>query len=129
MDSLIIKKPFLDRILSGEKTWELRGSKTHKRGKIGLIESGSGRIVGECELIDCKGPLSQEEYENNKSKHMSKAKYEEQYKKLYAWILKNPERYKKPINYKHPQGAIIWVKINSSAKNKKNKEIQRKLTK
>lgn len=46
MDALIIKKQFLDKIFSGKKTWELRGSRTHKRGRIALIESGSGPCYG-----------------------------------------------------------------------------------
>ena len=67
MGCLIIKKEHLDKILNGEKTWEIRGSKTHKRGKIGLIQSGSGTIVGECELIDCTDELSKEEFINQVS--------------------------------------------------------------
>ena len=33
------------------------------------------------------------------------------YKKAYAWVIKNPIRYKNPRKYKHPKGAVIWVKI------------------
>ena len=41
MDALIIRQPWLGLILSGKKTWEIRGSRTNKRGPIALIESGS----------------------------------------------------------------------------------------
>lgn len=34
MNGLIIKKQWLDKILAGEKTWELRGSNTKVRGRI-----------------------------------------------------------------------------------------------
>lgn len=110
MDCLIIKKEFLDKIFSGHKTWEIRGSKTHKRGKIGLIQSGSGTIVGECELIGCSDELTIEHFLANKDKHQS-SNNSLSYKKTYAWILKNAKKYEKPIKYKHPLGAIIWVKV------------------
>lgn len=109
--ALIIKKEHLDKILAGIKTWEIRGSRCLKRGKIGLIESGSGLIVGECEINDCIGPLSVKEFRNNSDKHCS-ANMELHYKKTYGWVLKNAEKYSKAIKYKHPRGAIIWVKVN-----------------
>ena len=37
IDCLIIIKPWLEKILSGEKDMEIRGSRTHKRGFIGII--------------------------------------------------------------------------------------------
>ena len=61
MRALVIKKPWLDKILAGTKTWEIRGSRTNIRGTIGLIESRSGTVVGLCEVIDCVGPLTAEE--------------------------------------------------------------------
>ncbi|MFT4311602.1 MAG: ASCH domain-containing protein [Candidatus Woesearchaeota archaeon] len=110
MDCLIIKKEHLDKIFSGKKTWEIRSSRTHKRGKIGLIQSGSGNIVGECEVVDCSDELTLEEYLKNKDKHCSE-NTKLTYKKTYAWVLKNAKRYSKPLKYKHPAGAIIWVKV------------------
>lgn len=112
MDALIIKKQFLDKIFSGVKTWELRGSRTHKRGCIALIESGSGTVVGECELVNCIGPLDEETYSNNSNKHCSSSNFKDKtYKNLFAWELKNAKRYVKPKPYNHPAGAIIWVKL------------------
>lgn len=112
MDALIIKKQFLDKIFSGEKTWELRGSRTHKRGRIALIESGSGHIMGECELVNCIGPLDDSVFIKNKHKHCSSSAFQDQwYKNIFAWELKNVKRYSKPKSYDHPPGAIIWVKL------------------
>jgi hypothetical protein len=53
MKGLIIKSPWIDKILAGEKTWEIRGSNTKIRGKISLIKSGSGMILGKADLVDC----------------------------------------------------------------------------
>lgn len=47
MDGLIIKKKWLDLILSGKKTLEIRGCSTKKTGvPIYLLESGSRRGGG-----------------------------------------------------------------------------------
>lgn len=51
MKGLIIKSKWADLILSGEKTWEIRGSQTHQRGRIGIIKSGTGKIFGSVELV------------------------------------------------------------------------------
>lgn len=109
MDCLIIRKVHLDKILAGTKTWEIRGSRTHKRGRIGLIESGSGTIVGECDLIACTDKLNLNEYLRNQDKHLSN-KDKLPYNTTFGWILTKPKRYNKPKIYCHPKGAIIWVK-------------------
>lgn len=113
MKGLIIKKEWLDRIFSGEKIWEIRGMFTHIRGKIALIESKSGEIKGTCEIVDCKGPFSLKELEKFKVKHAVDKET------LYAWggykkgnycyELSNVKKFKHPVPYKHPSGAVIWV--------------------
>lgn len=110
MKALIIKKPWIDYILEGKKTWEIRGSKTNIRGQIELIQSGSGLVVGSCEIIDCK-ELTLDDYKNNTDKHNIKNVEALPYKRTYAWIIANVVRYKEPRMYKHPQGAIIWVNL------------------
>jgi hypothetical protein len=39
LSALIILREPMDMILSGEKSWELRGKRCHKRGLISLIQS------------------------------------------------------------------------------------------
>ena len=53
MDGLIIKEKWLRLILSGLKSWEIRGSRTKKRGTIYLIQSGSSHIMGQVDIVDC----------------------------------------------------------------------------
>ena len=55
-------------ILNGQKTWEIRGARTSVRGRIGLIASRSGTVIGVCELVDCIGPLTAEEFHKNAKK-------------------------------------------------------------
>jgi len=110
---LIIKKYWLNKIFSDNpKTWEIRGSRTKRRGNIQLIESGSGNIVGECKLVDCIGPLSDSEIEQNRSKHQIADDFDISYKNVFAWVLNDARRYANPVSYEHPQGAVIWVKLD-----------------
>ena len=114
MRGLLIKPPWIDLILSGQKTWELRGTNTKKRGEIALILSGSGLIVGSCELANVIGPLSLKEINENFSKHqvpLEAIKSIMAYKKTYAWVLENSNPLKVSVPYKHPRGAVIWVKL------------------
>ena len=113
MDGLIIKKDPLDKILDGKKTWEIRGSKTSHLGKIALIESGSGTVVGSAEIVEVIGPLNKADFMKNLDKHgISSASISKglRYKKSYAWVLKNAKKLKQPRPYTHPKGAVIWVK-------------------
>ena len=32
------------------------------------------------------------------------------YKSIFAWVLKDAERYKQPLTCQHSAGAMIWVK-------------------
>jgi hypothetical protein len=110
---LIIRSPFIDWILAGKKTWEIRGRRTHVRGKIALIRGGSGLIVGTCELVNVVGPLTLQELRKNNRK-LAEPKSEITslpYETTYAWVLKNARKLRRPRRYKHPSGAIIWVKL------------------
>jgi len=114
--ALIIKKPWVDKILAGTKTWEIRGSRTDIRGTIGLIESRSGNVVGFCEVIDCIGPLTAEEYRRN-ARRAGMLPAEANlggYKYTFAWVLANARRFKTPVPYRHPSGAVIWVALDEA---------------
>ena len=107
---LIIQGKWLDLILDNGKVWEMRSSRTKIRGQIALIESGTGLIVGEAELIGCGEALSRDEavaaYQSHKVFNIDLLE-----KWKYPWILKNAKRYDKPKPYDHPQGAVIWVRL------------------
>ena len=117
MRALLIRQPFVDMILEGKKTWEIRGSRTSIRGTIGLIPSASGgKVVGVCDVVTYIGPLSQAVFRRNASKAGMKPREAElgYYRNTYAWVLKNPRRLRKPVPYKHPSGAVIWVKLDAT---------------
>lgn len=111
MNALIIRKPWIDLILDGKKTWEIRSSNTHIRGEIELIQSSSGLVIGKCELVDSI-QLDLKTYQSSSDKHCIMEELDKlPYKKTYAWAIRNPIRYEKPRPYKHPSGAVIWVKL------------------
>ncbi|WLR46522.1 ASCH domain-containing protein [Halobacillus litoralis] len=117
MKGLLIKEPWIEMILNGEKTWEIRGTNTKQRGTIGLIKSGSGHVFGTVDIKDSK-LLTKEEYE--KSTHLHGIQEEDcqpmPYKRTYAWELGNPVLYEEPIPYTHPLGAVIWVDLDKAMK-------------
>ncbi|MFF2531369.1 ASCH domain-containing protein [Brevibacillus sp. NPDC058079] len=111
MKGLVIKSPWIDLILEGKKVWEIRGSKTKIRGKIALIQSGTGLVVGTAELVDCKS-LSLFDYQMAINEHCIQDCGVAPYSTIHAWVLMNAIRLQTPIPYVHPQGAVIWVNLN-----------------
>ena len=112
MKGLIIRLPWIDSILDGVKSWEIRGSNTNVRGTIALIQSGTKTIVGVAELVDAR-PLSRKEYLQSETFHCIRTTGELPYPKTYAWVLANAKRLPQPVPYVHPQGAILWVNLDS----------------
>jgi len=53
--ALVVRPPWIEKILRRQKTWELRSRRTKARGPIGLIESRSGMVVGICDVVDVVG--------------------------------------------------------------------------
>jgi len=110
-DLLLIKNPWLQLILRKRKTWEIRGSSTHKRGLIHLGLSGSGgEIHGRARVTGCR-LLTREELRKHKDKHCIEDIDSVRYAKIYAWVFSDVFRYKKPLQHSHKQGAIIWCKL------------------
>jgi hypothetical protein len=79
---LIIKQPYVDQILAGEKTVEYRSTHTNIRGRIGLIASGAkGLVLGTVELFDF----------------------------FHEWRLRSPKRFEKPVPVPQKPGCVRWV--------------------
>lgn len=110
---LVIREPWIGRILSGDKKWELRGKPTHVRGEIGLIQGGSCTVVGTARVADVIGPLSKEQFQQaarNGCIGLDEAKAMD-YPQTYAWVLEDVSALSSPVPYKHPRGAITWVRL------------------
>ena len=108
---LIVKNPWLDLILSRDKTWEIRDSQTKQRGKIHLALSGAGgRIVGQCHITDSVA-IDKITLRTTFPKHRIKDLARITYRRPHAWVLSKARRYMKPFIYSHPHGAIKWVRL------------------
>lgn len=115
MYGLIIKKHWLEKILTGEKTLEIRSSRTgHTGERIALIKSGSSQIKGFC-VIHGVEALTKEKWEKKKADHCVDIPFSEllkRYRTPYAWKLTEITACDNPIPYRHPQGAVIWVRLD-----------------
>ena len=115
MDGLIIKKEWLDLIFDGKKKMEIRGNIpwSHKDKIIALIgESGSAEVKGEGKLYAVTRLWEEGWFEKMQKYHQipDEKKSMIKYKKYFAWWFCDVKKYEKPKPYKHPQGAVIWVK-------------------
>jgi hypothetical protein len=118
---LVIKSPYIDRILAGTKTWEMRSSVTQIRGPIALIKQGSGQVVGVANLVDVKGPLTMQDKLNGLDKHqisIDRLESGETEKWNMAWVLEDAQQLSTPVNYQHPNGAVIWVNLDQKVQEK-----------
>jgi hypothetical protein len=115
MNGLIIRSPWVEMIVEGKKTWEIRGRDTRIRDWIALIRGGSGLIVGTCSLVDVVGPLTLWELQENAQKAgLERSEiYAKPYTKTYAWVLNNVSKLIPTRLYEHPAGAVIWVRLPS----------------
>ena len=113
MEGLIIKKKWLDLIVSKKKTLEIRGCNTNKQNKtIYLLESGTHKVVATA-VISSTYPISCSDWSEEREEHCVDISYSDlkkRYKTPYAWVLSDVTPIKDIWYYKHPQGAVIWVK-------------------
>ncbi len=111
LSAIPIRTPFIDQILDGEKRWEIRSKFTKKIGPVALIRSGSGTVVATAnisEVIQITGNLAEAN-----AHLMGMSNWEAiDCVGLYAWVLKDVVKFKNPIPYKHPYGAVTWVTLN-----------------
>ena len=108
--ALVVKKHWLDKILAGEKDWEIRGCSATRRGWIHLAESkAGGRLVGRARLVDCV-ELKKPTFRQHVHRHCVPRLSMVPYKRVFAWALEDAERITPPLTYEHRQGAVIWAK-------------------
>lgn len=110
--ALIIRQPYLNQILSGGKIWEMRSRPNKVTGKIGLIEAGSGLVVGTCFIGRSMPPL----YTERMAGYFQHCHKVEDLRLIvdkwrYPWPVNAARRLPKPVPYNHPKGAVIWVDI------------------
>lgn len=110
---LIIDEPWIDLILQGKKTWEMRATSTNQRGWFALIRKGSGTVIGAAFLDRVSGPYEDEALLNAIDCHRVPESHftKKGYNWRYAWHLSNIKPLPEPVRYRHKSGAVIWVKL------------------
>ena len=109
--ALIVKKHWADLILSKDKTWEIRGSATKRRGWIHLAESAAGgKIVGRV-FVEDSLPIKRKDFAKHFKRHCVADMKVVAYARIFAWVLSKAERFEKPFSYKPKPGAVIWVDL------------------
>lgn len=112
---LLIRDPYASQILNGEKVWEIRGRPTQIRGPVIIVKSGTGCAYGTVNLVRVLGPLDVEDLEH--APELPAAERREvardglPYQKTYAYVFSNPRWFERPIPYRHPSGAVTWVRL------------------
>jgi hypothetical protein len=113
LNAVPILAPYVDWILEGKKTWEIRSRLTNIRGRIGLIKSKTLTVVGTCEIVDVIGPLTRAMIQKSARSKMNEAPKDcADCVGSYAWVLGDVRRLVEPMPYKHPSGAVTWVKLD-----------------
>jgi hypothetical protein len=114
LSAIPIKEPWIDMILLGKKKWEIRSKFTKKIGPVALIRSGSGTVVGIAtlaEVIQLTPKLANEKTDIMGFRKLSREEANTLVGK-YAWVLKEVIKFKTPVPYKHPYGAVTWVTLD-----------------
>jgi len=117
---LSIKQPWIDLILTGEKTIEVRTWKTSYRGRLYLHSPQQpdkiameyfkvekpliyGCVLGFVDLVDCID-FTRESWHSARHQHLNYYPFEEG---LKGWLLKNPVVIK-PVPLKGKLGVFNW---------------------
>lgn len=127
LSAIPIRKPWIDMILDGLKTWEIRTKFTKKIGRVALIRSGSGTVVATATLAEVI-ELTPEVIIANKQKMGMENLTVDEANDLwgsYAWVLKDVVRFQSPVSYKHPSGAVTWVTLDEETTGKVLEEEKR----
>ena len=88
---LFVRPPFAGWIVDGVKTIEYRSKASNIRGRVGIIQSMSGAVIGDVEIVGCSWNEIIQRYE---------------------WSLANARRYKHPLAFQQKSGAVVWVGVD-----------------
>lgn len=116
---LVIREPYLTRILIGEKRWEMRSQATQRRGPIALIRKGTNRIAGVATLADCLPPVAPDAYAAYETEHAIRPSERGgaiEAGWLTPWVLADVRRLSPELPYGVRPGAVIWVALDDDAR-------------
>ena len=70
----------------------------------------TGQLLGRARLVDCF-ELSADTFKAHAHRHCVAAWSSLTYKRAFAWVLEQAERFEKPFAYAHRPGAVVWVNV------------------
>jgi hypothetical protein len=112
---LLVRDPYASQLLNGEKIWEIRGKPTQIRGSVVIIKSGTGHAYGTAKLVRVLGPLDLDDLtlasELPRDERELFRREGLPYPKTYAYVFTDPKWFESPIPYRHPSGAVTWVRL------------------
>lgn len=120
LKGLIIAQQWINLILSGKKTWEMRSKVTSYRGPLAIIQKGSGVVSGIVDLIDCIPEQHEAEYGASEALHcIPKTQHRDCASRWpVAWVFANARSLVEPVPYQHKKGAqsqVVLSKEESAA--------------
>jgi hypothetical protein len=118
--ALVIREPWAGMIASGAKRWELRSRTTSVRGPIAIAAAGTLTIVAVCTLVEVSGPLSPRDYSEGWRQRGAGGPSDDPmpYASTFAWVLAAGRPLAGPVRYRHPRGAVIWVKLDQDVQDR-----------
>lgn len=124
LSAIPIREPWIDMILAGKKTWEIRSKFTKKIGLVALIRSKSGTVVATANLAKVIELNSDICSKNARKMGMSVDEALDCFGD-YAWVLEDVVAFKRPVPYIHPSGAVTWVTLDEPTTKKVKAEATR----
>jgi hypothetical protein len=127
LSGLTIREPWIDMILEGKKTWEIRSMFTKKNGLVALIRSGSGTVVGTAKVSKVIELTASIAKKNARLMGDKKLSDDEAFDLdgYYAWVLEDVIAFKKPVPFVRPRGPITWVILDEPTTKKVKAESAR----
>jgi hypothetical protein len=114
--ALIVAYPWIDFLLDGSKTWEMRSTGTSHRGWFGLIRKGTSAVYGVARLVDVGRPLTLSEMLDTFHHHRipeATIRSGGVSKWNTPWQLADIRRLASPVPYRHKSGAVTWVRLDA----------------
>ena len=111
---LIVKAPWVKALAEGRKRWELRNRPSDVRGPVAILEGGTCQVVGVMEIVDCIGPLDAKALRlaARRGLILPEEIHDADQVPQYAWVVGSAHALEDPLPYRHPRGAVVWVKLD-----------------
>ena len=120
---MVVKQPWLDCILDGRKTLEIRGSKA----KTGAIWVGmQGKVYARAFIADAF-TMTAEEFRARKDQHLWEEDWPLPYARLCGLQLTNVRPLPSPLSYWRPGAAIGWNIFRTKAEDWPTKKKQKQV--